>query len=66
MYFKNTPRPALLAALGLGLLTAGPNALAWNNGAPKYLLAWMSDQYMDGNNHNPLDGILGLPPGQCC
>jgi len=30
---------------------------------PKYLLSWMSDQMLDGNNHSPLDGILGLNPG---
>jgi len=29
----------------------------------KYLIAWMGDQMLDGNNHSPLDGILGIPAG---
>lgn len=29
----------------------------------KFLIAWMGDQMLDGKNHSPLDGILGLPAG---
>jgi hypothetical protein len=28
-----------------------------------FLIAWMGDQMLDGNNVSPLDGILGLPAG---
>ena len=34
-----------------------------NSSKNKFLIAWMGDQMLDGNNHSPLDGILGLPAG---
>lgn len=29
----------------------------------KFLITWNGDQMMDGNNHSPLDAVLGLPAG---
>ncbi len=29
----------------------------------KYLIAWMGDQMLDGNNVSPLDGLVGVPDG---
>jgi hypothetical protein len=54
---------ALAATLGAGMVTVSDSAQAWYDGPPKYLIAWMSDQYMDGRNQSALDGILGLPAG---
>ncbi|MBI5461296.1 MAG: hypothetical protein HY941_03830 [Gammaproteobacteria bacterium] len=51
---------AITAALSASALLVAVDAQAQ---APKYLLAWMSDQMLDGNNHSPLDGVLGLPAG---
>ncbi len=46
-----------LAASSLALSTA---AQAQNG---KFLITWNGDQMLDGNNHSPLDEILGLPAG---
>ncbi len=54
---------AISIALGTALGTISICARAWYNGPPKYLIVWNSDQYMDGRNQSPLDGILGLPAG---
>lgn len=54
---------AISVALGTALGTIATSAQAWFNGPPKYLIVWSSDQYMDGRNQSPLDGILGLPSG---
>src|SRR5262249_38612184 len=54
---------AVVAILAIGVSPLGANAQPWRQGSPKYLIAWMSDQYMDGRNVSPLDGILGLPSG---
>ena len=49
------------AALTAGMvITADVQARANKD---KYLIAWMGDQMLDGNNHSPLDGVLGLPAG---
>ena len=62
MKLRKTPLALGVAtALALVGLTAPTQSVAHKK--PKYLLAWMSDQMLDGNNHSPLDGILGLPPG---
>ena len=54
---------ALAATLGSSMVTVCDSAQAWYDGPPKYLIVWASDQYMDGRNQSPLDGILGLPAG---
>ena len=54
---------ALAAALVAGSSVVSLSSHAWNAGPPKYLIVWTSDQYMDGRNQSPLDGILGLPAG---
>lgn len=55
---------AVSAALSSSLLTTTLDANAtWNIDRDKYLIAWMSDQMLDGNNQSPLDGVLGLPAG---
>ena len=54
---------AMSAALGAGLAMTGTSARAWYKGPPKYLIVWAGDQYMDGRNQSPLDGLLGLPAG---
>jgi hypothetical protein len=54
---------ALAATLGAGMVAVSDSAQAWFQGPPKYLIVWTSDQYMDGRNVSPLDGILGLPAG---
>lgn len=54
---------AIAATLGASMVTMCDSAQAWYDGPPKYLIAWMSDHYMDGKNVSPLDGILGLPSG---
>jgi hypothetical protein len=56
-------RAACAAALGVGMLVAAGSARATNQGPPKYLIVWASDQYLDGRNASPLDGVLGLPAG---
>jgi len=53
---------ALAATLGAGMIAVSDIARAYD-GPPKYLLAWVSDQYLDGKNMSPLDGVLGLPAG---
>jgi len=60
---KKLVNVALAAVLGAGLAGVCGSAQAVLNGPPKYLIVWASDQYMDGRNQSPLDGILGLPPG---
>src|SRR5712692_5568567 len=60
---KKLLNAVLVAALGVGMSAIGTSAHDWGQGPPKYLIAWMSDQYMDGRNASPLDGILGLPSG---
>lgn len=60
---RTLPKLAVAAGLGAGLAAIGTPAQAWYDGPPKYLIAWMSDQYMDGRNQSALDGILGLPAG---
>jgi len=40
---------ALVATLAIGMSPLSVNAQPWHQGAPKYLIAWMSDQYMDGS-----------------
>jgi hypothetical protein len=54
---------AIAAALGAGLAASATSPQALADGPPKYLLVWTSDQYMDGKNMSPLDGVLGLPAG---
>lgn len=54
---------ALAVTLGVGITGVGASTQAWALGPPKYLIVNTSDQYMDGKNQSPLDGVLGLPPG---
>jgi hypothetical protein len=54
---------ALAATLGAGMVAVSDSAQAWTDGPPKYLIVVASDQYMDGRNVSPLDGVLGLPAG---
>lgn len=63
MNLKKSLKLALAATLGAGMAAVTASALAWFNGPPKYLIVWAGDQYMDGKNQSPLDGILGLPAG---
>ncbi len=60
---KTLLNAVLVAVLGVSVFALGATAQAWDHERPKYLIAWMSDQYMDGRNASPLDGILGLPSG---
>jgi len=53
-------------AITAGSLTATTAQATWwhhnpNNG--KYLIAWMADQMLDGNNCSPLDNVLALRGG---
>lgn len=50
------------AAMSAGSAMVALDAQA-NPSKDKYLIAWMGDQMLDGNNHSPLDGVLGLPAG---
>ncbi|MGD0961312.1 MAG: hypothetical protein ABSB19_16005 [Methylomonas sp.] len=54
---------AIAAILGAGITAATADVQALSAGEPKYLLAWMSDQYLDGKNQSPLDKVLGYPSG---
>jgi len=60
---KKLVNVVLAATLGAGLTGICGTAQAWDNGPPKYLIVTASDQYMDGRNASPLDGVLGLPAG---
>ncbi len=63
---KYTPIKRNLLSIGVSVALA-VSSLAMSTGAQaqngKYLIGWAGDQMMDGNNHSPLDGVLGLPAG---
>ena len=47
-------------ALAAGSVALTPNVQAQNG---KYLIAWLGDQMLDGNNCSPLDNVLALRGG---
>lgn len=63
MRFKQRLVPiGVAAALSASSALVALDAQA-NTSKDNYLIAWMGDQMLDGNNASPLDGILGLPAG---
>jgi len=63
---KNSMKRTLLSAgvsvaIAAGAISA--TTVQASNSKGKYLITWMGDQMLDGNNHSPLDGLLGIPAG---
>ncbi|RKZ64859.1 MAG: hypothetical protein DRQ44_08785, partial [Gammaproteobacteria bacterium] len=70
MKLKTMNRSMLSLSVAVALAAGSMSVQASNNGKKKgqrdngkYLIAWMGDQMLDGNNCSPLDNVLALRGG---